>query len=73
VLLDKGEYMESGFYKIDYTGELLYAPNFVEHKDYQLYAHLQQLHTYPVDGWHWFDSEEEARLHFNLPINTKEE
>ena len=65
--------MKPGFYKIDYTGELLYGPNFVEHKDYQLYAESHHLHTYPVDGWYWFDSEEEARLHLNLPINNTEE
>jgi hypothetical protein len=22
----------------------------------------------PVDGWYWFDTEEEARLFFDLPL-----
>ena len=65
--------MKTGFYKIEPNGNLLHAPNFVKHKDYELYAQTHNLNTYPVDGWYWFDSEEEARTHFNLPINTEEE
>jgi hypothetical protein len=25
-------------------------------------------HSYPVNGWYWFDTEEEARLFFDLPL-----
>jgi hypothetical protein len=49
----------SGFYKND-NGELLYGPNFVLNKDYELRAENKDQYTYPVDGWSWFESEEEA-------------
>jgi hypothetical protein len=39
----------------------------VENKDYQLYKETKDQHNYPIDGWYWFDTEEEARLFFNLP------
>jgi hypothetical protein len=59
----------SGFYKLD--GELLYGPNFVLNKDYELRCELYTEYTYPVDGWSWFDSEEEARIFFNLPLTKQ--
>jgi len=49
----------SGFYKEE-NGELLYGPNFVLNKNYELRKETHDQHTYPVDGWYWFDSEEEA-------------
>ena len=55
----------SGFYKLDDI--LLYGPNFVINKDYELYKETKDDNVYPIDGWYWFDSEEDARLHFNLP------
>ena len=55
----------SGFYKLD--GDLLYGPNFVLNKDYELRKETYDQNNYPVDGWYWFDSEDEARTHFNLP------
>jgi hypothetical protein len=54
----------NGFYKLD--GELLYAPNFVLNANYELRKETKDEHTYPVDGWYWFDTEEEARLFFNI-------
>lgn len=57
--------MTAGFYKVD--GDLLYAPNFVLNANYELRKETKDNHTYPIDGWSWFDSEEEARLHLNLP------
>lgn len=58
----------SGFYKLD--GELLYAPNFVlgAYGAYELRKETYQEHTYPIDGWSWFDTENEARVFFNMPI-----
>ena len=53
-----------GFYKND-NGELLFAPNFVENKDYQLYKEHHSEYNYPIDGWYWFDSEEEAARAYN--------
>ena len=54
-----------GFYKQE-SGELLYGPNFVLNKNYELRKEAHDQHTYPVDGWRWFDSEAEAKLFFNI-------
>jgi hypothetical protein len=51
----------SGFYKNE-NGELIYGPNFVLNKNYELRKETHEQHTYPVDGWYWFDSETEAKL-----------
>ena len=59
----------SGFYKLD--GELLYGPNFVLNANYELRKETHEQHTYPVDGWYWFDSETDARTFFGLgPVDT---
>jgi hypothetical protein len=54
----------SGFYKMD-SGELLYGPNFVLNKDFELRRETHSTQVYPVDGWSWFDSEEDAVAFFN--------
>lgn len=56
-----------GFYKLD--GDLLYGPNFVlgAYGAYELRKETKDEHTYPTDGWYWFDSELEAREFFGLP------
>ena len=58
----------SGFYKLD-GEELLYGPNFVlgTYSAYELRKETKDTHTYPVDGWYWFDSEENAKVFFKLP------
>jgi len=49
----------SGFYKKD--GEvLLYGPNYVLNAAYELRRETKDQHPYPIDGWNWFDTEEEA-------------
>ena len=55
----------SGFYKND-NGTLLFGPNFVLNANYELRRETHEQHTYPVDGWFWFDSEKEARLGLNI-------
>ena len=35
--------------------------------EYQLLTEDKDTYTYPIDGWYWFNSEEEAREFFNLP------
>lgn len=60
----------SGFYKLD--GELLFGPNFVLNAKYELRRETKEDHTYPVDGWYWFDSEQQAREFFNLPMVDQE-
>ena len=49
----------SGFYKVE-GGHLLYGPNFVLNMSYELRSETHDQHTYPVDGWYWFDSEDAA-------------
>jgi len=49
----------SGFYKLD-GDNLLFGPNYVLNANYELHKETHDHHTYPVDGWYWFDSEEEA-------------
>jgi hypothetical protein len=61
-----GDRMTSGFYKRD-TDLLLHGPNFVLSANYELRRETKDQHTYPTDGWHWFDSEEEARAFLGLP------
>jgi hypothetical protein len=60
----------SGFYKLD--GSLLYGPNYVLNANYELRRETREDHSYPVDGWYWFDTEEEARLFFDLPLELAE-
>lgn len=55
----------SGFYKLD--GDLLHGPNFVLNANYELRRETHDQHSYPIDGWFWFDSEQEARLFLDLP------
>jgi hypothetical protein len=50
----------SGFYKEE-NGDLIFGPNFVLNKNYELRKETHEQHTYPVDGWYWFDSETEAK------------
>ena len=50
----------SGFYKLD-EGQLLYAPNFVISALYELSKETKNEHSYPVDGWSWFNTEEQAK------------
>jgi len=50
----------SGFYRNN-QGEIQYAPNFVLSSVYELRKETKGQHNYPIDGWHWFDSEAEAR------------
>ena len=59
----------SGFYKFD--GSLIYGPNFVLNKDYELRRETKNEHTYPTDGWYWFDTNLEAKQFFNIPEEVK--
>lgn len=59
--------MTEGFYKKQ-NEELLYGPNIVEGSGYVLLAQEKDAYEYPIDGWYWFNSEEEARVFFEMPI-----
>lgn len=56
----------SGFYLYQ-DGALTFAPNFVENTNFQLYRDQKDTHNYPVHGWYWFDTEDDARAFFNMP------
>lgn len=60
----------SGFYKREYDN-ILHGPNFVLNMDYELRSETHNQHTYPVDGWYWFDSDVEAYTFFDLPYPTE--
>jgi hypothetical protein len=57
----------SGFYKNE-DGKVLYGEHFVYNKDYVLNVDTKDDHTYPVDGWYYFDSMESAYLFWNLEL-----
>ena len=61
----------SGFYKND-NGQLLFGKNYVLSGSYNLYRDQKNNYTYPLGGWYWFESEEEARVQFNIPAPVKE-
>lgn len=63
--------MNSGFYKLD--GDLLYGPNFVYGPTYELLASNKDTYIYPVEGWYWFDTLEEACNHFGVDITNYQE
>ena len=52
----------SGFYKYTEGSELAFAPNFVLNADYHLKREEYTANTYPIDGWSWYNSEEEEEL-----------
>lgn len=60
----------SGFYKLD--GSLVYGPNFVlgAYGAYELRKETHKEHSFPVDGWYWFESVEEANAFFNIPMDN---
>jgi hypothetical protein len=61
-----------GFYKND-DGMILYAPNFVDAGSFLLLAENKDSYTYPIGGWYWFDSEEDAYLFWNLQLPIRQE
>ena len=57
----------SGFYKKD-NASLLFAPNWVQSKDYTLIRNDKDKYTYPVGGWSWFDDAAAAYKANDLPL-----
>lgn len=58
------------FYKLD--GAVLEAPNFVLNANYELRKETYDQNIYPIDGWHWFDTKEEAYAFFGVPLPAEE-
>ena len=59
----------SGFYKHD--GDVLFGPNFVLNANYELRRETKEEHTYPTDGWYWFDTKEDAYAFFGVELPTE--
>jgi hypothetical protein len=56
-----------GFYK--YQDEQLFcAAHIVEGQGILLMCEQKDQYEYSIDGWHWFDSEEEAVEYFGISI-----
>lgn len=64
-IIEEVIYRGPGFYKNE-DGVLLYAPNFVSNLYYELNIQEKDSYEYPVDGWYYYDSEEEAISNNNL-------
>lgn len=62
----------SGFYKYEEL-TLHHGPNYVLAPEYELLKETKDDHTYPIDGWSWFDTIEEARAFFGIPEPIVEE
>lgn len=72
-----------GFYKL-FTGEngsyikdnerfnMLCAENFVSSPDYELLTERHSEYELPIDGWHYFESEETALQYWGL-VEYKEQ
>ncbi len=58
----------SGFYFND-NGYMICALNYVlgPYEHFSLYREEKDTYAYPVDGWYWFNSEEEAYNFFGIP------
>lgn len=52
------------FYKYENT-TLMYGPCVIS-AEYALVTDEKNSYTYPIDGWYWFDTEEEANTFFNI-------
>ena len=64
--MDGDSIMEkSGFYLYE-AGNLFYAENAVMAPTFTLVKEEKDTYEYPIHDWIWFDSEEEAKAHFNI-------
>ena len=60
------------FYKVE-NGCLWEGNHIKALPHYELKEELKDTYEYPVFGWRWFDSEEEAREFFGLPEIQEED
>lgn len=61
------------FYRIHNNEYLKKSEKYVFGPNFQLVADLHEQYKYPVEGWHWFETDEEASssLGFSLKIENK--
>ena len=62
----------SGFYKFQ-DNELFHGPAFVYGPTFELLSSQKDIYTYPVDGWYWFDIEDDAKIFFGIPLTTEDQ
>jgi len=55
---------EKGFYTID-DNQLIHAPESVGGKDWSIWVKRHKEYKYPVRGWYYFETREEAKKFFN--------
>jgi hypothetical protein len=55
---------EQGFYKFD-GDNFIFAPTFVEGNGFMLISDRKDDYEYPVNGWSWFNTREDATIFFN--------
>ena len=59
----------SGFYFKD-GDTLIFGPTWVSGPGVELHRETKDDHTYPVEGWYWFDSRELALTSFGLDVKA---
>jgi hypothetical protein len=64
--------MEEGYYKLQ-DNNLIFAPQGVRSATYLLLPNEHQNHTYPVDGWYWFTTLQEAADFYGYPVEAFQE
>lgn len=56
----------SGYYKLDPGGSLLYGKWVIgPYNSFSLNVDNKDTNTYPIDGWYWFDTREDAVAYLN--------
>lgn len=48
------------FCKLNESGDLISSPNYVFGPGYELRAELRDTYTFPVNGWSWYETSEQA-------------
>lgn len=59
------------FFKLNDNGTIIECPLFVCSPDYTLIADEHASYTYPVDGWYWYDTADEAASALNIVTVTR--
>lgn len=57
-----------GFYKKD-NEQILEGENCIFTPNISMTKETKDDFTYPIEGWYWFDTKEEASVFFNIEIS----
>ena len=63
---DGYESKTDGFYRVENETMIVCGRLYVLNKDYALYRDEKDTYQYPIDGWRWFNSENEAYEFFGI-------